>query len=189
AERAEKAETNLASLKQEGGSRKDTREARTKELAEVKEKLRDAKKRLHDEKETHRKQEIEHAKAEAERAAQVQVEAARRDAAEAQLEIKRLQAELETTRTKRPKTESRPLEQKTEVKVDLAQPEAPAAPVEPQKPRELTKVEEELKRTQRRAEGNDKVYRVAKSEAELARSRMAGVEKRMNQALLELDKL
>ena len=97
------------------------------------------------------------------------------------------------------------------MKVDLAAPETPAAPVEPQKPRELTKVEqdrisllerqavkqaervkqleEDLKRMQRRAEGNDKVYRVAKSEAEQARSRMGGVEKRLNATLLELDKL
>src|SRR6185503_1538985 len=142
AERAEKAETNLASLKQEGGSRKDTREARTKELAEVKEKLRDAKKRLHDEKETHRKQEIEHAKAEAERAAHAQVEAARREAAEAQLEVKRLQAELET-RNRKPKFEAKPEPKPegkpvAEVAVDLT-----AAPAEPSKPRELTKVEQD----------------------------------------------
>ena len=204
-------EKDLAALKSDTSGRKDTLESRTKELTELKEKLRDTKKRLHEEKETHRKQEIEHAKAEAERAAQAQVEAARREAAELQLEVTRLKAELDTARTKKaprveakpePKAEAKPA---VEVAVDLT------AAAEPAKPRELTKVEqdrisllerqavkqaervkqleEEGKRYQRRADSNDKAYRVQKSELELARSKMTGVEKRLNKALLEMDKL
>lgn len=210
-ERADKLEKDLATVRADTSGRKDTLEARTSELTELREKLREVKKRLHDEKETHRKQEIEHAKAEAERAARVQIEAARKDAAEAQLEVKRLQQELEIARTRkspRPGDAPRP-EPRVEAVLDLTA--GPTPPAEPQKPRELTKVEqdrisllerqavkqaervkqleEDAKRAQRRAETNDKAYKVQRSELDLTRAKMTGVEKRLNRTLLELDKL
>lgn len=206
--RVEVLEQELAALKAEATTRKETLEARTKELAEVKEKLHGAKKRLHDEKGSKRNHEIEHAKAEVEREAQAQIEAARKAAAEAQLEVKRLQAELETARGKK-----RP-DSKIEARVDLTKPDAAPAdakPEAPRPPRELTQVEqdriallekqavkqaervkqleEDAKRQQRRAENTDKAYKVAKSELELTKSKMTGIEKRLNRSLLELDTL
>ena len=209
--RADALEDKLKQLQANTGSRKESLETRTQELTELREKLRDAKKRLHDEKEVHRKQEIEHARAEAEREAQGKIEAARQQAAEAQLEIKRLQAELDMGRGKRRSEPSREVRAERAPADVPATPAIPAAPAAPSKPRELTQVEqdrisllerqavkqaervkqleEDAKRQQRRAESTDKAYKVAKSDVELARSRMSATEKRLNRTLLELDTL
>jgi hypothetical protein len=205
----EKAKTDA---EEEARKRKETLETRTTELTDAKEKLREAKKKLHDEKEVNRKDEIDRAKAQAERDAQSAVDAARHDAAEAQLEIKRLKGELETLaakqKSRRPEsTEAKPAESKPAEAVAAA----PAAPAEPRPPRPLTEpeqnrigvlekaavkhadrvkqLEEDVRRHQRRAEANDRSFKVAKSELDLGRARLTSLERRLNRTLLELDKL
>ena len=88
--------------------RKDALEARTAELADVKEKLREAKKKLHEEKGVNRQDEIERAKAQAEREGASAVEAARREASEARDQARRYKAELESSgkANRRPRPES-----------------------------------------------------------------------------------